>query len=368
MDGSVVRSEGDTNLRLYRLLSRLPPNEKTKLLGKLEKKVSIPMTFRVYPDIFISQCSRVLRFSFCPVKDTYVLEEEFRKREEEFPLDFRSSLVFSGGKLTLMRDGKSVKVLEGIERFKYLSNGVSYIGRETSFEFVDEELRKISCPDTTFNLDSPTRGNYLLSVDEEEILHVFTLRPFEEVARIEYIAFAIFVGEHIVVLSVLGKRKKKLQLWKMKGKETFNCNNKPLDDIDDFIFSPYSIGALSESTFFICNQGKVGTTLWDISKGRLSVIQTFHETFIPFRLGDDMFVSGGQNVYRPIRDSSGEYGKSQSLPYGEKSLGYPSREKRRQVARMLMTSQTEIPLDLVEIVVGFCVENIRQETAMTFVD
>lgn len=354
--------EGELDFRALQLFTRLDDKEKRRVLGELEKVSSPP--FVIYPDLPIDAGTKYyFNWVWSLQQDRYVFENSEPIKKKEFPIDLERSLVLEGKTLTLRKGSEILEGPEDVLDFLYLTNGF-FLFTDTKkevrlmnkdFEVVAEgkEIENLSTGDR-FSISSVS-GNFALFVDDEDLMRIYSLNPFEQILEAEDVKGAAFVGKFLITIQHHTERYRLfIDEWTPETPKT---------DGSWGIYSVFSdfkqnFAVLDDEYFIVYSNAEAAATLWRKRDSFIpELLQSFTEN--PTRIGSDTFA-----LPRLLfRKSGAEYPRvpfdpTQTLPGGKYHLKYPPKKKRKEIAKSLVTPQTKIPLAMVEIIVDFCVERI----------
>ena len=341
--------------------------------------------FVVYPDLFISTGKDLSsRWTYSIPEDGYVFDET-EPVTKSFPIDFERSLVLEGKTLSLRKGAKTLAELEDVSSFLYLGEGISLITNTENeakiIEIRSAELSGIpfkSGPRTRFedpsaqgeaeNFDVIMEGeetryispyerfsvsrDFVLFLGYDGNMEVYSLRPFAGVMERDNVSGAAFVGKYLVTVRIVGDQHHLvLENWNSSTSQ----DTEVISSSGSISPLRYGIVVLGDTSFLLYGgEGETETSLWSVAHGTLVREQVFLQ--IPIRIASDAFILN--RILMRLESKRGEYHPAQVLPSDKLSLRYPTKKKRRGIARSLMTPQTRVPLEMVEIIVDFCVEFI----------
>jgi hypothetical protein len=360
--------EEEFDFRGLQLFTRLDPQEKNRIIKELEKISSPP--FVIYPDLPIDAGTKYyFNWVYSLPQDRYVFENSEPIKKKEFPIDLERSLVLEGKILSLRKGSQVLESLEDVSNFLYLTNGFFlFADTEDQVKLANEDFEVVAERNETRDLSTQDKfsvhsgsGNFVLFIDEYNIMRIYSLNPFRLVLETEDVGGAAFVGKFLVSIQQhTGRYRFFFDEWDPENPRATGSSTiySALANVD------HNFVVLDDEYFLVYNSSEATATLW---RKEYKFIPALLQSFIgnPTRIGSSAFALP-RLLYRK---SGAEYPRepfdpTQTLPGGKYYPKYPPKKKRVQIAKSLMTPQTLIPLDVVEIIVDFCVEFIAPEGAI----
>lgn len=364
------------NNRILERILLLGDSEAQELLDTLQKP---PVKFTIPRDILISLGYEKFRYSFSFLEDKYLLESKTEIKEDTFPSRGMRFEALRLGEWLLFDTEKGVlrystprgeKRIKGVVNYSYLGRKdfAFHVTRDKGGCFLDENLRHVSS-ECVGSLEDKIDVRNAISIHPHLGFMLVYYRETNRTFRVQVVDknfSTVVMGYNVDAACLLGDAGSLLVVVTAGQNSYLNIIEKgdTPEVLDrrrfEMVEDSYSLQALDHKKrlFLMVNNCYALITVWRFD-GIFHKLQLIQAGSLDHVLNPGMFITDENELYKDISNGVGEprFEVIQRFEGGVIETRFPSRKGLRRIAQQLSPFTALTSVDIVEVIVGFCLES-----------